>query len=147
MKLFHLIEKKHYHTMAYLFKGVREYGMIMIPITKDDEEKLDKRESFNVECGDKTFPVGPSNVKYYGEIDFHQGSEDYTILEESHMFFPMSFQGACIPANYDYDKHCCYSDGRKAKWFDTVNAAIICQYAHGVLGKPERVAIIEVCQI
>ena len=144
MRMFHLIEKKDYHTMAYLFKGAREYAIVMLPITKEDEQKLDERQAFGKEIGDRIFPLGPSNVKYYGEIDFHQGSEDYSILEESHLFFPMQFQGACIPANYDYDKHCCYSDGKTAKWFDTVNAALVCQYAHGVLGKPKRVAILEV---
>ena len=144
MRLFPLIKKKNYHTMAYLFKGVREVGIVMIPISEEDEQKLDERQAFGITCGNRTFAVGPSNVKYYGEIDFHSGSEDYAILEESHLFFPMPFQGACIPANYDYEKHCCYSDNKKPKWFDTVNAALVCQYAHGVLGKPKRVAIIEV---
>ena len=131
--------------MAYHFKGAKEYAIVMIPITKEDEDRLDRRESFDISAGNKQFPVGPSNVKYYGEIDFHQGSEDYSILEESRLFFSMPFQGVCIPGNYDYEKHCCYSDERKAKWFDTVNAALICQYSHGVLGKPKRVAIVEVC--
>lgn len=144
MRLFPLIRKKNYHTMAYLSRGAREYAVIMLSISKEDEQKLDERQSFGKEVEDRIFPLGPTNVKYYGEIDFHQGSEDYSILEESHLFFPMPFQGACIPANYDYDKHCCYSDGKTAKWFDTVNAALVCQYAHGVLGKPKRVAILEV---
>ena len=144
MRLFPLIRKKNYHTMAYLSRGAKEYAVIMLSISKEDEQKLDERQSFGKEVEDRIFPLGPTNVKYYGEIDFHQGSEDYSILEESHLFFPMPFQGACIPANYDYDKHCCYSDGKTAKWFDTVNAALVCQYAHGVLGKPKRVAIIEV---
>lgn len=131
--------------MAYLFKGAKEYGIIMIPISQEDEQKLDKRESFTIKRGNRIFPVGPANVKYYGEIDFHQGSEDYTILEESRLFFPMPLQGVCVPANYDYEQHCCYSDDKRAKWFDTVNAAIICQYAHGILNKPKRIAIIEIC--
>lgn len=144
MRMFPLIRKKNYHTMAYLSRGAREYAVIMLSISKEDEQKLDERQSFGKEVEDRIFPLGPTNVKYYGEIDFHQGSEDYSILEESHLFFPMPFQGVCIPANYDYDKHCCYSDGKTVKCFDTVNAALVCQYAHGVLGKPKRVAILEV---
>lgn len=143
MLAFPLIKKKDYHTMAYLFKGAREYGVYMVPITKEEEEQLDKRKEINIDKGDKIFSIGPTNVKYYGEIDFSKGSDDYRILEESTLFFPMSFQGVSVPANYDYEKHCCYSDERRAKWYDTVNAAVICQYAHGILGKPKRVAIVE----
>lgn len=142
--MFHLIQKKNYHTMACLFKGPRRYDILMVPITEEEEHKLDERKSFGKDVGDRIIPLGPSNVKYYGEIDFTTGSDDYQILEESRLFFPMSFQGACVPGNYDYNKHCCYSDGKTAKWYDTVNAALICQYAHGVLNKPKRVAILEV---
>ena len=145
MRLFNLQKKKDYHTMAFLFKGPREYAIIMTPITAEEEQKLDERQSFGIERGDRIFPLGPSNVKYYGEIDFHQGSEDYKLLEESRLFFPMEFRGASVPANYDYEKHVCYSDYKTARWFDTVNAALICQYAHGILNKPKRVAIFEVC--
>ena len=133
--------------MASHFRGPRRYDICMLEISKADEEKLDKRESFTIDKGDRVFAVGPSNVKYYGEIDFNSGTEDYAVLEESKLFFPMGFQGASVPANYDYEKHCCYSDIDRAKWFDTVNAAYICQYAHGILGKPKRVAIVEVCSI
>lgn len=132
--------------MAYLSKfgdGGRQKAIIMLPITKDEESKLDERKAFGKEIGGSIIPLGPSNVKYYGEIDFSTGSEDYTVLEESKLFFPMSFQGVSVPANYDYDKHVCYSDIKKPRWYDTVNAAIICQYAHGILNKPKRVAIIE----
>ena len=124
--------------------GGRQVAIIMLPITEEEERKLDERKAFGKEIGGELFSLGPSNVKYYGEIDFHRGSEDYAVLEESKLFFPMEFQGAVVPANYDYDKHVCYSDYKKPKWYDTVNAAIICQYAHGVLGKPKRVAILEV---
>lgn len=144
MKMFHLIRKKDYHTMACLFKAGRPYSIIMIPITEEDEHLLDERKPFGKEISGRIFSLGPSSVKYYGEIDFNQGSEDYKVLEESRLFFPMDFQGAIVPANYDYEQHVCYSDYKKPKWYDTVNAALICQYAHGVLGKPKRVAIIEV---
>ena len=130
--------------MACLFKAGRRYDIIMTPISAEEEQKLDERQAFGIQRGDRLFPIGPSNVKYYGEIDFTQGSDDYKVLEESTLFYPMAFQGACVPGNYDYEKHCAYSDHKTARWFDTVNAAIICQYAHGVLNKPKRVAIIEV---
>ena len=130
--------------MAYLFRGPRKYAVIMVPITEEEEIRLDKRESFGKEVGGRIFPLGPTNVKYYGEINFHTGSGDYATLEDSKLFFSMEFQGAIVPANYDYEQHICYSDYKKPKWYDTVNAALICQYGHGVLGKPKRVAIIEV---
>ena len=130
--------------MAYLSRGSREYAIVMIPITEAEELRLDKRESFGKEISGRIFPLGPANVKYYGEINFHTGSGDYTTLEGSRLFFSMPFQGAIVPGNYDYEQHICYSDNKKPKWFDTVNAALICQYAHGVLNKPRRVAILEV---
>lgn len=130
--------------MAYHFKGPRKYAIIMIPITEEEEHKLDKRESFGKEVKGKIFPLGPANVKYYGEINFNTGSGDYRTLEESRLFFSMPFQGAIVPSKYDYNNHCCYSDINKPRWYDTVNAALICQYAHGILNKPKRVAIFEV---
>ena len=128
--------------MTYLIRDGHMKGVYMIEISEKEEQKLDKREIFGVHRGDRLFSLGPANVKYYGEIDFHNGTDDYKLLEESRLFYSLEFQGVSVPANYDYDKHCCYSNTRRAKWFDTVNAAIICQYGHGVLGKPKRIAII-----
>ena len=144
MRMFPLIKKKHYHTMGCLIKtGGRVSPIIMAPIDEIEEHALDERTSFTITRGDTTFVIGPTNVKYYGTIDFHSGSEDYAILEESTLFHTMGFQGAAMPANYDYEKHCCYSDRMRALWFDTVNAAMLGQYAHGILGKPKRVVIFE----
>lgn len=143
MRLHPLIKKKDYHTMAYLFKGGRRVGLIMTYITKEEEDKLDAKIPLQIKRGEETFVLDRTHVLHYGEVDFNQGSEDYAILEDSRMFFPMELRGVSVPANYDYDRHAALSDIKTPRWFDTVNAALICKYTHGILNKPKRIVIFE----
>lgn len=143
MRLHPLIKKKDYHTMAYLSKNGRQVRLVMARINKEEEDALDGRIPLQIKRGKETFVLDRSHVIFYGEIDFNPGSDDYKILEDSKMFFPMEFQGVSIPANYDYEQHAALSDIKTARWFDTVNAALICRYAHGILNKPKRIVIFE----
>ena len=143
MILHPLIKKKDYHTMAYLFKGGRRVGLIMTYISKMEEDALDGKLPLQIKRGEETFVLDRTHVIHYGEVDFTPGSDDYKILEESKMFFPMEFRGVSVPANYDYEQHAALSDIKTARWFDTVNAALICRYTHGILNKPKRIVIFE----
>lgn len=143
MRAHPLIKKKDYHTMAYLFKGGRRVAVIMSYINEVEEKALDNKESINLNRGDRNFLLTRTNVIHYGEVDFNKGSDDYAVLEDSKLFFSLELSGVWVPANYDYENHLALSDINRPRWYDTVNAAIICRYGHGILNKPKRIVIFE----
>lgn len=115
-------------------------SIIMISITEDEEVALDKGLLKTVKNGIE-FDILSNRVICYGEIDFHNGSDDYYVIEGMSWLNHLIERGICVPANYNYDEHCCYSPINKAKWYDTTNPAIVAQYTHGKLGKPKRCCI------
>lgn len=115
-------------------------SVIMIPITEKEEHNLDNGYLHWVR-GSYEFIIEPANKPIYGLIDFTTNSDDYHVLETMNWLDWVTGFGIVIPANYDYEHHCCYSPIKIAKTYDTSNPAKVAQYLHGCLGKPERVCI------
>lgn len=115
-------------------------SVIMIPITEKEEQELDNgvlhyvRENIDIVIDSKSKPI-------YGEIDFHTNSDDYKVLETMDWLDYITLCGIHVPANYNYEEHCCYSPIRRYKTYDTVNPAVVAQYKHAFIGKPQRVCI------
>lgn len=110
--------------------------IIIIPISEKEEAELDegalhtKRDNFS-------FDIEGSNIICYGEIDFHSNSEDFKVLQN------ITIQGlkAYVPADYNYDEHCCYSPRKSYRYHDTFDFAKLAQYFHARLNKPQRCCI------
>ena len=109
----------------------------MAPITEKEEALLDKGRAFTIHRGDLSFNLTPDNVFAYGEVDFHNGSEDYENIDELIPYRDMIH----LPFNYDYDTHTCKTKNKCYQTYETDNIGAMAQYAHGRLGKPKRVVI------
>ena len=114
---------------------------IMTYLTKAEEVALDKKETIEITRGFRHFTISPRDIYCYGEIDFHNGSDDYKELAKMKFLSHLCFCGIWIEANYDYDRHCCYSPIKRKQWYDTTRPEVLSQYAHGILGKPRRCII------
>ncbi len=119
---------------------MEQESIIMIPITEKEEKSLDNGYLHWVrEEGE--FVIDNTNKPIYGNIDFNTNSDDYNVIENMNWLDYRITLGIHVPSNYDYKEHCCYSDTKRYKTYDTLNPAVVTQYKHALMGKPERVCI------
>lgn len=118
--------------------------IIITPVSEKEEAELDKLNSDNfvvITRGNQDYTIEIRNIIAYGQIDFHQGSDDFSTLENMTWLNHLISRGVCIPSDYNYDEHCCYSPNESHRYYDSTNPAYVAQYYHARLGKPERCLI------
>ena len=129
------------YTISSHIEGKKGTTVVMTSITEDEEKELDKGNTICVLRGGFKVTINPDDIYCYGIIDFHDDSEDMDIMADFDWLSHLRFGGVYVPANYDYDKHCAYSDINVARRYDTFRPEIVAQYVHGIIGKPERTVI------
>ena len=125
---------------SHSINKVEKELVIIIPITEKEEEHLDKGSLRTVKSG-ITFNIESSDIICYGQIDFSNKSDDYAILEEMRWLDYLGAKGLCIPSDYNYNEHCCYSPISRCRYTETFNPAKVSQYFHARLNKPQRCCI------
>ena len=135
---------KDYQTVIYHTNTTNKEGrpteqvrILMAPITEKEEALLDKGRAFTIHRGDLSFSLNSDNVFAYGKVDFHKGTEDYENIDELIPYRDVVH----LPFNYDYDTHTCKTKTKYYQTYETDDISAMAQYAHGRLGKPERVVI------
>lgn len=121
----------HYHIIS----GT---NVCMIEIDEKEELKIDKLgdKILSLERGDRIFNITKDKIYCYGEVDFNS-REDLETIED----FKFVTDYVQYITRYDYDKHCSYSFGKKPSWSETNSSAKLAKFAHGCLGKPERIIL------
>ena len=118
--------------------------IVMIAITEKEETALDNG-FLQTTKDNQTFTIynnkEQSDVICYGMLDLSTNSDDYNVIEGMNFLDHCTGLGISVPANYNYKKHCCYSHNHKYMTYDTTNPAVLIQWKHGLIGKPERVCI------
>ena len=125
-----------YHSISKLEREI----IIMIPITEKEEKELDSG-FLQTNRDNQTFNIHSNEIICYGEIDFHTSSDDYRVIENMKWLDHLYVKGLAVPSDYDYEEHVCYPPGRKLRYTETFNPAVVAQYIHARLNKPERVCI------
>ena len=135
---------KDYQTVIYHTNMTNKEGrpteqvrILMAPITEKEEALLDKGKAFTIHRGDLSFSLNSDNVFAYGEVDFHKGTEDY---ENIGSLIPYRDR-VHLPLYYDYDTHTCKTPTKMYQTRETDDIGAMAQYAHGRLGKPDKVVI------
>lgn len=135
---------KDYQTVIYHTNTTNQYGkvteqvrIIMAPISEKEEALLDKGKAISISRGGIDFTIDINNVFAYGQVDFSTGSDDYEAMDELIPYKDVVY----LPLNYDYKTHTCKTDRKFYRTYETNNIAAMAQYAHGKLGKPDRVVI------
>lgn len=115
-------------------------------LTVDEETVLDKNETLTIVRGDAKFVIKPNDVYCYGSVDLNTNSNDYNIIEDFDFLDYLGSVGLKIYADYNYETHTCRTPINRCRWTETHNPAKVVQYAHGVLGKPERIILFKYCK-
>jgi hypothetical protein len=114
---------------------------IMTGISELEHKKLKNSFDLHIVRGNCEFDVTPDDVLCYGDIDFHEGSDDCKELDTFNWLEDLSAKGVGIPSRYNYDKHECTSPINKYLITETFRNSTLCRYIHGCLGKPQYTLI------
>ena len=114
---------------------------IITGINENEYKKLKASNDLHLIRGNCEFDVTPDDVLCYGEIDFHEGSDDCKELDTFNYLEHLGAKGVAIPSKYNYDKHECTSPVNKHLWTETFRNSTLCRYLHGCLGKPQYTLI------
>lgn len=114
---------------------------IITGINENEYKKLKALNDLHLIRGNCEFNVTPDDVLCYGEIDFHEGSDDSKELDTFNWLEHLGAKGVAIPSKYNYDKHECTSSINKYLWTETFRNSTLCRYLHGCLGKPQYTLI------
>ena len=113
----------------------------MTYITEEEEQKLDDGKELILKRGNVSFQIHGNNIYCYGEVDFHEGSDDCKQIATFNFLNYLHEKGICIPSDYDYEHHVCNSPINKYRWTETWNPDDLARYAHGCLNKPNRIIL------
>ena len=78
---------------------------IMMGITEREYVKLKHGDNLSLKKGGQEFDITSDDILCFGEIDFHEGSDDCKELDTFNWLDHLGGKGVGIPSRYDYDKH------------------------------------------
>lgn len=130
-----------YKVISTRKSGSAKELFIMTGISELECKKLKDLNDLNIVRGDFRFHITPDDVICYGDIDFHEGSEDCEQLDTFNWLDNLGTKGVSIPSRYNYDKHECTSPNKFCLWTETFRNSTLCRYLHGCLGKPQYTLI------
>ena len=110
---------------------------IITGITEKEYHKLKYGDDIEITRGDQEFYITADDVFCFGDIDFHEGSDDSFELDTFNWLEHLVSQGIGIPSRYNYDKHECTSPINRYLITETFRNSTLCRYLHGCLGKPQ----------
>lgn len=139
-----IITREDYYCLKLPSDKGRDKAIIITSITDEEDKLLDKGESIIIKRGEATFLVEPRNVYCYGAIDFKSGSEDMEVIADMNWFSSCIDIGFPLPGDYNYEKHCCYTTGKKPTYYDTTSPERVAQYCHAFIGKPSKTVIFKI---
>lgn len=126
-----------YKVISYHKNPVIKELFIITGITETELNKLRHNQDLKIKRGKFEFNVSPDDVLCYGDIDFHEGSDDCKQLDTFNWLEHLGVKGVSIPSKYNYDKHECTTDRKSFLYTETFRNSTLCRYFHGCLGKPQ----------
>ena len=126
-----------YKVIAVKPAVVNKELFIITGISELECKKLKALNNLNIVRGNCKFHITPDDVLCYGDIDFHEGSDDCKELDTFNWLEHLGAKGVGIPSRYNYDRHECSSPMNKYLITETFRNSTLCRYLHGCLGKPQ----------
>ena len=114
---------------------------IITGISDLEHKKLKNLNDLHIIRGNCEFHITPDDVLCYGDIDFHESSNDCKELDTFNWLEHLGAKGVGIPSRYNYNKHECTSPINKYLITETFRNSTLCRYLHGCLGKPKYTLI------
>lgn len=132
---------KTYRVISLRKTPIYKELFIITGISELEYKKIKASDNLNIIRGNVKFNITPDDVLCYGDIDFHNGSEDCDTLDTFNWLEQLYVKGICIPANYDYDNHQCVTKYKRIMYTETFKNSVLCRYYHACLGKPKYTLI------
>ena len=110
---------------------------IITGISEREYAKLKHGDNICIKRGEENFDIVSDDVLCFGDIDFHEGSDDCKELDTFNWLEHLYAKGVGIPSRYNYNKHECTSPMNKYLITETFRNSTLCRYLHGCLGKPQ----------
>ena len=114
---------------------------IITGISELEHKKLKNLNDLNIVRGNFKFHITPDDVLCFGDIDFHEGSDDCKELDMFNWLEHLGAKGVSIPSRYNYNNHECTSPMKHYLYTETFRNSTLCRYLHGCLGKPQYTLI------
>ena len=130
-----------YRVISVHYDRIRKELFIMTGITEKEYNTLKRGYDISFKRGKQEFYVAADDVLCFGEIDFHEGSDDCKELDTFNWLEHLGVKGVGIPSRYNYDRHECSSPINKYLITETFRNSTLCRYVHGWLGKPQYTLI------
>lgn len=114
----------------------------MIPITKEQEDTLERTERLNLGAKFNNLEVSRKSVICYGEVDIDNPQDANAIKK-----FDLLGYGETdnfVYSNFDYEKGCFTTINGCPKGATTSDAILWYRYNHVLIGKPKRVLIFKI---
>ena len=121
------VHENHYAKELFIITGITEL----------EHKKLKNLNDLHIVRGNCEFHITPDDVLCYGDIDFHESSDDCKELDTFNFLEHLVAKGIGIPSRYNYDKHECISPINRYLITETFRNSVLCRYLHGCLGKPK----------
>ena len=113
----------------------------MTYITEEEEQNLDEGKELILKRGNTLFKIHGNNIYCYGEVDFHEGSDDCKQIATFTFLDYLGWKGITLPSDYHYDTHECHSPLKSCRWYETWKPDVLARYVHGCLNKPKRIVL------
>ena len=132
----------HYHFLCSHKTGNRNIEIIMTYINEEEEKLIDdlKDKVLKLDRGKRTFSINTNQVFCYGEVDFND-VETLNIIDKFNFLNYLEGTGISICSNYDYKTHSCTSPKRTPLYTETWSPALLAQFAHASINKPQRIIL------
>ena len=130
-----------YRVLNVHYDKIHKEFFIMTGINEKEYNKLKHGDDISIKRGNQNFVILSDNILCFGEIDFHEGSDDSKELDTFNWLDNLGAKGIGIPSRYNYDRHECTSPINKYLWTETFRNSTLCRYVHGWLGKPQYTLI------
>lgn len=130
-----------YKIISTHLSPVNKEIFIITGIKEIECKKLKNLEDLHIIRGNCKFNITPDDVLCFGDIDFHEGSDDCKELDTFNFLEHLGAKGVGIPSRYNYDKHECTSPIKSYLMTETFRNSTLCRYLHGCLGKPQYTLI------
>lgn len=114
----------------------------MTYISEEEESLIDRGKTLNLQRGDAEFTIESYDIYCYGEVNFDLSSDDmYKIDNLNFLDYLKGASGYPICSDYDYESHTCKSPISCYRITETWHPSVLARYAHGCLGKPQRIVL------
>lgn len=136
MKKYNLFGTKRITILCRTKELGQESKIIMIPISEEDENRIDKEKVYKIKNETNSYLVENKNILIYGEVSLNE--DDINVLDRLNI---IPEEGGVIYSNLDLKTGELIVEGDYPKEYPTFDPVLWFEYNYMLLGNPNRILI------